>query len=141
MADYFVKVDDGQDLRRNLLISSKESIFVLKQQQEISKVRARKRALIEQARRDLKELTFLFGELEQMMQLLKKKELQELAQPKPVTPKVKAEKKDVESQEKTVEKAAEVKEKTTNTVQQRELSQLERLEQSLSMIENRLSKL
>ena len=123
MAEYFVKVDDGKELRRQLLEGSKLSIGIIKQEFAIKEMRARKEQLLEKVRDDLKELLFLIGTLEKELPVLTKKELNEMAPKKivPVRPVVKKE--------------------VAVPAQPERLSKLQRLESSLEMIEKRLNKL
>lgn len=138
MAEYFVKVDDSRDVRRELLESSKLCIYVLKQEAKIAEIKRRKEQAIAALRDDLKELTFLIGSLEKDLPILTKKELSELApaRPKPLVVKEKVE--EIKAPQKTKGKAVAVSE---NKPVNKELTKLQRLEESLKMIENRLGKL
>lgn len=120
MGQYFVRVDEGKSVRRQLLESSKLCVYMLKQEHRLGEIRTHKRAIIKHIRNELKEITFLLGTLEKDLPVLTKKQLLEInpkafdAKPKPVA-------------------APEKKPK--------ELSKLQRLEQSLEIIEGRLNKL
>jgi len=130
MAEYFVKVDDGKELRRQLLESSKLSIQIIKQEYKIKEMRERKNQLMEKVRDDIKELTFLIGSLEKDLPVLTKKELAEIAPKKPEQPILKK-----------AEKAEPVKPVKASEPENKEYSKLRRLESSLEMIEKRLSNL
>lgn len=139
MADYFVKVDDGKELRRQLLESSKLSIHLLKQEFSIKEIRARKLQLIESARKDLKEITFLIGRLEKDLPVLTKKELEEIdpkAFKRPTAKKAKKGK-----AKKTAKNQPQPEPVPQKTKESEHLSKLERLERSLKMVEGRLNEL
>ena len=123
MAEYFVKVDDGKELRKQLLEGSKLSIGIIKQEFAIKETRARKEQLLDKIRDDIKELHFLVGTLEKELPVLTKKELNEMA-PKKIVP---------------VHPAA--KKEAAPEPEPERLSKLQRLESSLEMIEKRLNKL
>ncbi len=127
MAEYFVKVDDGKELRRQLLESSKLSIHIIKQEFSIKEMRARKSQLMEKVRDDIEELTFLIGSLEKDLPVLTKKELAEVAPKKPEQP--------------IVRKPQSVKPAEVKEPENKEYSKLRRLESSLEMIERRLKNL
>lgn len=129
MAEYFVKVDDGKELRRQLLESSKLSIHIIKQEYSIKEMRARKSQLMDKVRDDIKELTFLVGSLEKELPVLTKKELSEIAPKRPEQPIMKK-----------AEKAAKPASQE-HKPESKEYSKLRRLESSLEMIEKRLSNL
>lgn len=131
MAEYFVKVDDGKELRRQLLESSKLSIHIIKQEYTIKEMRARKTQLMEKVRDDIKELTFLIGLLEKDLPVLTKKELAEIAPKKPEQPILR------KAQKAEPVKPVAQEQKPEN----KEYSKLRRLESSLEMIEKRLSNL
>lgn len=120
---YFVKLDEGRNIRRTILESSKSSIQILKDEQELLQLRERKKVLLSQARKEFKELNKLLGQLEKAMPQLTKKELDEL-RPKKVI---------VKKTTKTTKKAVKPEKK--------ELTKLEKLEKSLHLIETRLNKL
>lgn len=131
MAEYFVKVDDGKELRRQLLESSKLSIHIIKQEYTIKEMRARKTQLMEKVRDDIKELTFLIGLLEKDLPVLTKKELAEIAPKRPEQPILR------KAQKAEPVKPVAQEQKPEN----KEYSKLRRLESSLEMIEKRLSNL
>lgn len=140
MTDYFVRIDDGKNVRKELLESSKFCIQVLKQDHHLVELRESKRKLVAKVRTDMKELVFLLGELEKVLPILTKKELKEMfperykrAAPEKVIKTKKGKSKVVKTAVKVV---APIENETT-----RELSKLERLERSLEMIEGRLDKL
>ena len=86
MGHYFVRVEEGNNVRRQLLESSKVCVFLLKQEHRLGEIRNHKGALIKQVREELKELTFLLGTLEKQLPVLTKKQLNELAPKKYVPP-------------------------------------------------------
>jgi len=133
MAEYFVKVDDGKELRKQLLESSKLSIHIIKQEFKIKDMRSRKNQLMEKVRDDLKELTYLIGALEKDLPVLTKKELAEIAPKKPEQPILKKAEEKSESPKKPVS--------AESTAENKEYSKLRRLESSLEMIEKRLGNL
>lgn len=143
MTEYFVKIDDGKELRRELLESSKLCIYVLKHEQKTLAIRKQKEQLNAAVREHMKELTMLLGSLEKALPVLTKRELEEMGLTKPKTS---AKKK---SSKKSSKKAAK---KQTNNIsstnvtahshaEHKELSKLQRLEESLQLIEERLEKL
>lgn len=124
MGDYFVRIEDSKNVRRQILESSKLCIYVLKQEHRINEIRQHKRAVIKHLRDELKELTFLLGTLEKELPVLTKKQLTEL-QPN-------AFKAPAKTAGKTAKAAPVADEK---------LSKLQRLDHSLKIIEKRLDKL
>lgn len=75
---YFIKLDDGKNLRKKVLESSKSSLQILKGYQNLLDVRKRKSQLLEALRTDMKELTLLVNKLEELLPQFTKKELKEL---------------------------------------------------------------
>jgi hypothetical protein len=140
MADYFVRIENGAELRRNLLQSSKLNIHILKQEHQIDRIRQEKRLLLNTVRTELKEITFLLNELEQFLPSHTKKELEELM---PGITKRKTEIMDAPIQPAKGKKGKKGKAAPIPKAVPRsaELSKLEKLEDSLNMIENRLNKL
>jgi hypothetical protein len=120
MGHYFVRVDNGKNVRRQVLESSKLCVYILKQEHRLAEIRNHKRAIIKHIRNELKELTFLLGTLEKELPVLTKKQLLEI-NPNAFKPAAKP--------KKEADKAPE------------ELTKLHRLEHSLKLIEGRLEKL
>lgn len=153
MNDHFIKLDDGTELRRTVLESSKGSLHILRSYQQLLEVRSKKKTMLKSLRRELKELTMLVNHLEQYLPTLTKAEVKELqpvlkdipapkskkgAEPKVVSgPAVYVGKpeKDVKKHEsKKVFSREEIK-------QEREKSELEKLEEKLQAVEKKLKKL
>ena len=133
MAEHFVKVDDGKEVRRNLLESSKICIQILKSEHKVAQIREQKAALITEVRGGLKELNFLLNTLEKDLPVLTKKELEEMCPPPPKEPKPK---------KTAVKKAAKKKSSGKKKAEPpKKVSKAERLEKSLDLIERRLQKL
>lgn len=135
MNDYFIRIEDSKELRRNLLQSSKLDIQILKQEHDIKRIRQEKHLLLGELRTKLKEITFLLTELEQHMPEHTKKELEELMpgytkKEMPIAPA------DHQRHHKGKKRAAQ-----SPSARAAELSKLEKLEGSLNMIEERLNKL
>ena len=125
MGHYFVRVDDGKNVRRQILESSKLCVYVLKQEHRLAEIRKHKRAIISHLRNELKELTFLLGTLEKELPVLTKKQLMELNP-------------GAFKQQKAPKKAPK---KVVGEKKMEDLSKLQRLERSLALIEGRLEKL
>ena len=132
MVNYFVKVIDSKEVRRDVLEGSKETIAILRTQDEIAELRARKRELHKRLRRETRELSGLLVELEAALPQLTKKELDGMF-PKP--PAQKATKmKDSKGKKKEAPELPKLPEEV-------ETNKLRRLESALSTIEERLSRL
>ena len=84
MANYFIKIEDGPDVRRKILESSKGCLQVLKVYQQLVIIRGQKLSLIAQLRRELKEITLLVNHAESLMPVITDKELEEMAPKRPV---------------------------------------------------------
>lgn len=118
--DYYVGIRSANDLRRNLLESSKAVILSLENFERIKQIETEKTQLKHKLKDDVKELKMLFSKLENLMpeeviQSIQKKEVVS-KQPIKTIPK-KTPKNDLEEKE------------------------IEKLHKNLSMIEERLSKL
>lgn len=85
MANYFIMVEDGPDVRRKLLESSKASLHVLKGYHELLRIRGEKLTHMNALRNQLKELTILVNRAEALMPTLTERELEEL-QPRAAKP-------------------------------------------------------
>jgi hypothetical protein len=85
MGNYFIKVEDGPDVRRKILESSKATLHVLHGHQQLKIVRSEKLSLMNALRQQMKELTLLINRAETLMPQLTEAEVQEL-QPKPLPP-------------------------------------------------------
>jgi hypothetical protein len=83
MANYFIKIEEGPEVRRKILESSKASLHVLKGYQQLLIVRGQKLTLMNDLRHELKELTVLLNRAETLMPQLSQQEIAELT-PKPV---------------------------------------------------------
>lgn len=83
MGSYFIKIEDGPEVRRKLLESSKATLHTLKGYHELLRIRGEKLSHMNQLRRELKELTVLVNRVESLMPQLTPAEMEEL-QPKPV---------------------------------------------------------
>jgi hypothetical protein len=79
---YFIKIEDSPDLRRKILESSKASLHTLKGYHDLLRIRGEKLTLMNDLRRELKELTMLLNRAEALMPQFTERELMEL-QPKP----------------------------------------------------------
>lgn len=141
MTEYFVKVDDGKELRKELLESSKLCIHILKLEQKILHIRKQKEHMHENVRQSLKEITFLLGSLEKDLPVLTKRELEEMGVKKPLAQNKTTKKK--QTSKKTTKQNLNVqgKEEAASVQSHKEFSKLERLEKSLELIEERLQKL
>lgn len=133
MGHYFVRVDDGKNVRRQILESSKLCVYLLKQEHRLAEIRRHKQAIIAHLRNELKELTFLLGSLEKELPVLTKKQLKELNPGAFKTPKKVA--------KKTGVKPVKAHAHTEQGQNPEDLSKLQRLERSLALIEGRLEKL
>jgi hypothetical protein len=86
VGSYFIKIEDGPDVRRKILESSKASIHVLKGYQQLLAIRGQKLSLMNDLRRQLKELTLLLNRADALMPQLTAQELAEFNQRKDVIP-------------------------------------------------------
>jgi hypothetical protein len=86
MGNYFIKIEDGPDVRRKILESSKASLQVLKIYQQLVITRSQKLSLIAQLRREMKEITVLLNHAESLMPVLSDKEIEEMAPKKQALP-------------------------------------------------------
>ena len=156
---YFIKIEDGPDVRRKILESSKASLHTLKGYHDLLRIRGEKLSLMNDLRRQLKELTLMVNRAEQLMPIFTERELAELQpkQTKPVPAKI------VERpQGKWVKKGGKKvfigapKRQVISEVQlprqdltpaveeapkQRSMTELERLEHALSQIDRKLGNL
>ena len=124
---YFIKIEDAPEVRRKVLESSKASIHILKGYQELLVIRSEKLGLMNQLRRDLKEITLLMNRAEALMPVLDDAEIkqfvpQELPKLEPRT-KLKPKRSDQQIEQKPVQQA---------------ISEKERLEIALQRLEERL---
>ncbi len=74
-ATFYVRLEDGVDVRRAILETSKGAIHCLRAHQDITRLRGEKAALMDRARKELRELTLLLNGLEKMLPALSEKEL------------------------------------------------------------------
>ena len=129
---YFVRISDATDIRRRTLESSKDLLHILKGYQQLLIVRERKKEIAEELRRSLTELNSLAQRLEKLLPAQSLKDLPEFkpkkAPPTKKEPKQKPAEKPVEQPKPVVEKP-------------KPLTELERLEQALAGIEQRLGQL
>jgi hypothetical protein len=85
MSNYFIKIEDGPEVRRKILESSKASIHVLKSYQELLRVRGEKLTQMNHLKTQLRELTLLLNRAELLMPQLTEREVAELqSKPEPV---------------------------------------------------------
>lgn len=150
MGSYFIKIEDGPDVRRRILESSKASLHTLKGYHALLKIRGEKQTHMNMLRTQMKELTVLINRAEQLLPQLTEREIAEL-QPKalPKIPPAKPEGKWVKKGSKKVFIAA-PKVKVAMDVpvlpelpeqKARPMTELERLERALSGIEGKLGRL
>lgn len=126
---YHVRINDSTILRRRILESSKDIIHVLKGYHRVLDIRDEKRELAEKLQGVLSQLD---ADLIKLEKILPEKSLKEVEQYLPKqSPKKKTTKKAVKKGKRPK------KEK----VEEKPVSELERLEGALSNIENRLSQL
>lgn len=81
MGNYFIKVDDGPDVRRKILESSKAGLHLLHGHQKLKVLRGEKLSLMNDLRQHMKELNVLINRAETLMPELTEAEAAEL-QPK-----------------------------------------------------------
>lgn len=81
MGNYFIKVDDGPDVRRKILESSKAGLHLLHGHQKLKVLRGEKLSLMNDLRQHMKELNILINRAETLMPELTEAEAAEL-QPK-----------------------------------------------------------
>ena len=151
MSSYFIKIDDGPDVRRRLLESSKASLHTLRGYQELIKIRNEKLGLMSTLRRQMKEVTVLLNYAESLMPQLSERELAEL-QPK-AAPKNAPEgqwvkkgnrKVYITAPKRRVETQIPIASQSLAPAQQdrpKNLTELERLETALSAIDKKLGNL
>lgn len=78
MGNYFIRIDDAPDLRRKVLESSKASLHMLKGYQQLVRIRGEKISLMNDLRRELKEITVLLNRIEELTPTLSDAELAEM---------------------------------------------------------------
>ena len=120
MGDYFVKIEDGTDLRRKVLESSKGALHILREQRHLQEIRGEKVALMNQLRANMRELTTLINKAEQLLPAIADAELLQL-QKEP-------EKKGIKSPPKPI-------------YPPKKLNEQERLERALAHIEQKLGEM
>jgi tRNA A37 threonylcarbamoyladenosine synthetase subunit TsaC/SUA5/YrdC len=158
MSSYFIKIEDGPEVRRRILESSKASIHVLRGYQELLKIRGEKLTHMNHLKTQLRELTLLLNRAESLMPQLTEREMMEL-QPKPVAVKVVPKEAPVEGKwvkkgskkvfvampKKTVVTEIEVPRPDLATIAEpvkpKPMTELEKLEQQLKAIEGKLGTL
>lgn len=89
MGSYFIKIEDGPDVRRRILESSKASLHTLKGYHALLKVRGEKQTHMNMLRTQMKELTMLINRAEALLPQLSEREIAELqpkAKPAPMKP-------------------------------------------------------
>lgn len=74
-ATFYVRLEDGADVRRAILETSKGAIHCLRAHQDIIRLRGEKAALMDSARKELRELTLLLNGLEKLLPTMTEKEL------------------------------------------------------------------
>lgn len=75
---YFIKLGDGTQVRKTVLESSKASLHILKHYQRMLETRSRKATMLKGLRREMKELTMLLNHVEELLPTLTKGEVAEL---------------------------------------------------------------
>ncbi len=96
MGNYFIKVEDGPDVRRKLLEASKAGLHVLHSYQELKVMRSQKLSEMNILRTEMKELNLLLNRLDSLLPELAESELREFTQaPLPNLPDFNAPRKDV----------------------------------------------
>jgi hypothetical protein len=134
MENYFIKIEDGPDTRRKLLESSKASLHVLKTYQQLLQIRGEKLHLINSLRKELKEITVLLNQAEQLMPVVSEKELAQMLPKK------------VPEQEKVIVQKQKMpkikgKEDVFIAIPKNKPVELQRLEDQLADIESKLGNL
>lgn len=81
-ASFFVRLEDGNSVRRTILESSKSAIHCLRAYQDLIRVRGEKAQTMDVARKQLRELTVILNELEKLLPTVSSKEM-ELLRPVP----------------------------------------------------------
>jgi hypothetical protein len=163
MANYFIKIEDGPEVRRKILESSKASLHTLKGYQELLRIRSEKISHMNALRMQLKEMTVLLNRAEMLMPQLTENEVAELqpkaasAKPlvKPLTKPAQPEGRWVKKGSRKVFIAAPTRRVTANIPiaapplppldeerpKAKQLTELEKLEAALSSIEGKLGNL
>jgi hypothetical protein len=72
---FYVRLDDARDVRRTLLETSKAAIHCLRSYQDLVRVRGEKAVMLDELRRELRELTVLLNRLEKMLPTMGEGEL------------------------------------------------------------------
>ncbi len=159
MGNYFIKVEDGPDVRRKLLEASKAGLHVLHGYQELKILRSQKLSEMNTLRTEMKELNLLLNRLDSLLPELAESELREFStQPLPNLPDINAPKKNLKAV-KNSSKTVFIKPPKHEVVTQvpvtipklepvvrevtkaRPLSELEKLQKALEDVEGKLDKL
>ena len=120
--EYFVGIKNSNDLRRNLLESSKSVIMSLENFERIKQIEIEKAELKNKLKNDVKEIKMLFSKLENLMP-------EEVVQ-------------GISKKENKIEKPVQNKQISKRTPKNDfEEKEIQKLHKHLSMIEERLSKL
>jgi hypothetical protein len=150
MSDYFIRIDDSTDVRRKTLEASKGSIHVLRAYQQLLVIRSQKRSLYNDLRRDLKDVTLLLNKAEQLLPTFTQQELEEFAAKRQETQRETAQKNSMKAiVVKPVGKPTPAAKKRPDAVSVSDIdvdapepkSDLQRLEEALSKVEEKLGKL
>jgi len=136
---FYVKIEKPREFRRDVLEGSKKIITCLQSYRQLLAVREQKNALLNQLRNDMKELGLLISKLDK---LLPEKHLREEALAKKKVVKKKA----TTREKKTTTKKTRVKkndQKKSKEEQQpvTSVSEVDKLNQALASIEEKLSQL
>ena len=133
---YFVRIDDAADVRRRTLESSKDLLHILKGYHALLETRDRKKEAAEELRRTMTELASLAERIEKLLPAQSLKEIEGLIQKRKLEPKRK--------EKKAAAPVPIPKEKSTpkpRPEKPKPMTELERLEQALAGIEQRLGQL
>lgn len=131
---YFVKIDESVEVRRKLLESSKLIIQCLKGYYQLLAIRKLKREIMENLKREIKELTIILNKVESDLPIISEKEVRLLIEP------------EVKQQPQIEKKMVKFKEPQKVEVEigdrvSKEVSRLAQLENALKNVEQRLKNL
>ncbi|HJX06105.1 MAG TPA: hypothetical protein VJ461_05320 [Candidatus Nanoarchaeia archaeon] len=130
--DFFVCVQNPKNFRRNLLESSKNTLFILKQIYTVKQIRETKHEIMDKVVDELKELKILAQKIDELMPQHTREELKKLV------PEIEFKKKSAPRKEKSLLKE---KEELAQQIQAQPGSDMERLASALSDIEKKLQNL
>lgn len=137
--EYYMRIEDPPELRKALLESSKDIILGLKDYHKLKSMKKNKLELIEVLKDQMKEITFLMEKLNDKIpdkELEYEADLVEKAEHPPVVEEAKVETVDV-PEEQPESKPVEIAPKP----EPKPVSEMDKLQNALSSIENKLSKL